>query len=137
MRDPETMSFRGGVPIVGSSSCRVLVIASDRRFRTLAATLLAQHGYDVAVGGRGEDITQLAVRERADVVVIDATASLTAAAREAARLGSLRPRVGIVAVSDGDGGRLAALPVLPKWTSFDEVFEAIDRSRAPETHVAR
>jgi len=122
------------IKLAGSSvagwATRVLVIASDRRFRAVAATLLTQRGYAVAVGGRGEDIAELAVRERADVVIIDASASLTVAAREAARLGSLRPRVGVVAVSDGSGHGLAALPVLPKWSSFDEVFRAIDRARA-------
>jgi hypothetical protein len=117
-------------PVRARPGIRVLVIASDRRFRAVAATLLTQRGYTVAVGGRGEDITELAVAERADVVIIDASASLTVAAREAARLGSLRPRVGVVAVSDGSGNGLAALPVLPKWSSFDEVFEAIDRVRA-------
>jgi DNA-binding NtrC family response regulator len=127
--------------VAAGSRSRVLVIASDRRFRTVAATLLTQHGYDVAVGGRGEDITELALRERADVVVIDASASLTVAARQAARLGLLRPRVRVVAVSDGDGAGLAALPVLPKWSSFDEVFEAIERARAEDargglTHVS-
>jgi CheY-like chemotaxis protein len=127
-------------PVPAGSATRVLLIASDRRFRTVAATLLTQRGYAVAVGGRGEDITELAVRERADVVIIDASTSLTVAAREAARLGSLRPRVGVVAVSDGSGHGLAALPVLPKWSSFDEVFEAIDRvcpdrSRAGVTRV--
>jgi hypothetical protein len=130
-----------GAALAGSCT-RVLVIASDRRFRTVAATLLTQRGYAVAVGGRGEDITELAVRERADVVIIDASASLTVAAREAARLGALRPRVEVVAVSDGSGHGLAALPVLPKWSSFEEVFEAIDRVRADGlragvTHVAR
>jgi hypothetical protein len=129
-------------PLRNGACTRVLVIASDRRFRSVAATLLTQRGYTVAVGGRGEDVIELAIRERADVVVIDASASLTVAAREAARLGSLRPRVEVVAVSDGSGHGLAALPLLPKWSSFDELFEAIDRvrmngSRGRVTHVAR
>jgi CheY-like chemotaxis protein len=128
-----------GLP--ASFRTRVLVIASDRRFRAVAATLLTQRGYAVSVGGRGEDVAELAVREHADVVIIDASASLTVAAREAARLGSLRPRVEVVAVSDGSGHGLATLPLLPKWSSFDEVFEAIDRvrpdgSRAGVTRVA-
>jgi CheY-like chemotaxis protein len=128
--EPAIPNGKRAASVLSSFGTRVLVIASDRRFRAVAATLLTQRGYVVAVGGRGEDIAELAVRERADVVIIDASASLTVAAREAARLGSLRPRVGVVAVSDGSGHGLAALPVLPKWSSFDEVFEAIDRVRA-------
>ena len=138
---PATPNGQRSDAVLSSFATRVLVIASDRRFRGVAATLLTQRGYAVAVGGRGEDIAELAVRERADVVIIDASTSLTVAAREAARVGSLRPRVGVVAVSDGSSHGLAALPVLPKWSSFDEVFEAIDRvradgGRAGVTHVA-
>ena len=74
------------------------------------------------------DVAELAVREAADVVVIAASASLTAAAREAARLGSLNPPVGIVAVSADASLGLATLPVLPKWSPFDALFAAIERA---------
>jgi CheY-like chemotaxis protein len=108
-----------------SATPRVLVVANDRRFRAVAATLLSQRGYTVSVGGHGEDVIDLAIRERADVVVLDASASLTAAAREAARLGSLRPRVAVVAVAADPGDGLAALPVHAKWGSIDELLRAI------------
>jgi DNA-binding NtrC family response regulator len=109
---------------------RVLLVADDRRFRALAATLLSQRGYSVSVGLRGADIAELAVREAADVVVIDASTSLTAAAHEAARLGSLTPPVGIVAVSGDSQAGLATLPVLPKWSPFEALFGAIERACA-------
>ncbi|MFZ0043829.1 MAG: hypothetical protein WAK93_21140 [Solirubrobacteraceae bacterium] len=112
----------------GSPAPRVLVIASDRRFRALTATLLTQRGYPVSVGGHGVDVAELAVRERADVVVLDASASLTAAAREAARLGQLRPRVAVVAVGTDRTDGLAALPVHAKWGSFEELLGAITRA---------
>jgi CheY-like chemotaxis protein len=109
---------------------RVLLVADDRRFRALAATLLSRRGYSVAVCARGADVVEAASRESVSVVVIDASASLTAAAREAARLGSLRPPVGIVAVSaDCDSG-LAALPVVPKWSPCEALFNAIERAGA-------
>ncbi|MGA9859986.1 MAG: hypothetical protein WBQ18_19125 [Solirubrobacteraceae bacterium] len=111
---------------------RVLVVAGDRRYRSVTATLLTQRGYAVSAGARHEDIVELAVRERADVVVIDASASLTAAACQAARLDALRPRVGVVAVGAEPVTGLTALPVLPKWGSFDALFAAIDR--AGESH---
>jgi len=109
---------------------RVLLVADDRRFRALASTLLSQRGYSVSVCLRGEDVTELAVREAADVVVIDASSSLTAAAHEAARLGSLTPPVGIVAVSADSHAGLATLPVVPKWSPFEELFGAIERACA-------
>jgi CheY-like chemotaxis protein len=109
---------------------RVLLAADDRRFRALACTLLSRRGYSVTVCARGEDLAQAAVRDRADVVVIDASASLTAAAGEAARLGALSRPVGIVAVSGDPCTGLAALPVIPKWSSFEALSAAIERACA-------
>jgi uncharacterized protein len=111
-----------------SGSARVLLVASDRRFRAVASTLLTQRGYSVVVGDRSQDVAALASREGAQVVVIDATASLTAVAREVARLESLRPRVGVVAVSGEPEDGLAALPLISKWTSFDALFVAIENA---------
>jgi DNA-binding NtrC family response regulator len=107
---------------------RVLLVADDRRFRALAGTLLTRRGYAVSVCPRGEDLTRAAVRESADVVVIDASASLTQAAQEAARLGALSPPVGIVAVSGDPHTGLAALPVIPKWSPFEALFAAVERA---------
>jgi CheY-like chemotaxis protein len=107
---------------------RVLLVTSDRRFRALASTLLSQRGYAVIVSRGSEDVSELAERERADVVLLDATASLTAVARQSARLGSLRTPVGVVAVSGESAGSLEALPVLAKWSSFDEVLSAVEHA---------
>jgi CheY-like chemotaxis protein len=109
---------------------RVLLVADDRRFRALACTLLTRRGYAVAVCARSENLAVAAVREAADVVVIDATASLTTAACEAARLAALTPPVGIVAVSAESHSGLAALPVIPKWSPFEALFAAIERACA-------
>lgn len=119
MRAQETRSLR-----------RVLLVADDRRFRALASTLLSRRGYAVAVCGRGADIVEAALTEAVDVVVIDASSSLTTAARDAARLGSLRPPVGIVAVSADPHSGLAALPVVPKWSPCEGLFDAIERAGA-------
>ncbi len=107
---------------------RVLLVTSDRRFRALASTLLSQRGYSVIVSRGDEDVSELAERERADVVLLDATVSLTAVARQSARLGSLATPVGVVAVSGESAGSLGALPVFAKWTSFDEVLTAVERA---------
>lgn len=120
-------------------AARVLVVAADRRYRTVTATLLAQRGFDVTADCGEDDLLELAVRERVDVVVIDASASLTAAARQRARLDALRPPVAVVAVSDESRTGLAALPVLPKWGQFEELLEAVARAgdggRARGTYV--
>jgi uncharacterized protein len=124
------------VPRVGGASsgasasgARVLLVMSDRRFRALASALLTRRGYSVAVGDPKSDVVELAVRERADVVVLDASSSLTAVAREAARLRTLRPPVAVVAVGMDPDQSLSALPVISKWSSFDALYTAIEQVR--------
>lgn len=107
---------------------RVLVVASDRRFRAVTSTLLTQRGCVVSVDDGSGRLPEGSAGERAEVVILDATRSLTAAARTAARLESLRPPVGVVAVSADPSERLAALPVLAKWDSFDALFGAVQRA---------
>jgi uncharacterized membrane protein (UPF0127 family) len=107
---------------------RVLLVANDRRFRAVASTLLTQRGYSVAIGDHSQDVTEFAAREGAEVVVIDATASLTSVARDVARLEALRPRVGVVVVSAEPRDGLIALPLISKWNSFEVLFEAIEQA---------
>jgi CheY-like chemotaxis protein len=121
---PATVALR--VTHLRPAPHRVLLVTSDRRFRALASTLLSQRGYAVIVSRGSEDVSELAERERADVVLLDATASLTAVARQSARLASLPTPVGVVAVSGESAGSLEALPVLAKWSSFDEVLTAVE-----------
>jgi predicted O-methyltransferase YrrM len=109
-------------------------VVRDRRYRALASALLSQRGLTVRVCRRGEDVVDVVTREAIDVVVIDASASLTTAALEAARLESLHPPVTVVAVSEDLRPGLAAMPVLPKWTDFAGVFAAIDRARENFLH---
>ncbi len=107
---------------------RVLLVADDRRFRALAATLLSRRGYAVSVCSRRVDLVEVTRREAADVVVLDASASLTTAARDAARLSALEPPVAIVAVSTDAHPGLAALPVVSKWGPAEALFAAIERA---------
>ncbi len=99
----------------------------------MASTLLSRRGNTVLDCHWGEDVAEVAVRERIDVVLFDASGSLTATARDAARLAVLDPPIGIVAVSEETQPGLATLPVLPKWTAFEEVFAAIERACSPWT----
>lgn len=121
------LSPADGAPMTADG--RVLLVANDRRFRAVASTLLTQRGYSVAVGDHSQDVTEFAMREGAEVVVIDATASLTSIARDVARLEALRPRVGVVVVSAEPRDGLIALPLISKWNSFDALFAAIAHAR--------
>ncbi len=109
---------------------RILLVAGDRRFRAVASTLLSRRGYRVLVPERDDDLALLAAREHVEVVLIDATSSLTEAARETARLQAMAPSVAVLAVSDEPDPALTSLPVLSKWGEFGSLFDAIERVRA-------
>jgi CheY-like chemotaxis protein len=122
------------VPAVVSKApaqTRLLLVAGDRRFRTVASVLLTRRGYRVTAREDAGDMVEVAAREGTEVVVIEAP-SLTQAAREAARLRALSPPIGVVAVSDDPHDGLATFPVLPKWGSFGALFDAIERARDDE-----
>jgi uncharacterized protein len=110
----------------GVGGTRVLIAAKDRRFRVVAGALLARRGYEVTFTERTANMAEIAKRVRAEVVVLDAGDSLTAAAREAAQLETLAPAVGLVVVSEQYEDGLSAMPVVAKWGSFDELFRMIE-----------
>jgi hypothetical protein len=90
--------------------------------------LLTRRGYAVTQTDGTAGIAELAERTRADVVVLDAGTSLISAAHEAGRIEALRPPVGVVLVGERFDA-LSATPVLEKWASFNELFDAIERVR--------
>jgi DNA-binding response OmpR family regulator len=106
----------------------LLLVSSDRRFRAVASALLTQRGYSIAIGDSDDDVVELAVRNGVDVVVADVSTSLTEAAHDAARLGTLRPAIALVAVGSEPQDGLAAMPVISKWDSFDQLLAAIDHA---------
>jgi uncharacterized protein len=114
-----------GATPVEPASTRVLLVGSDRRFRSVAAALLTQRGCAVSHSERILGVAELARCEQADVVVLDAGVSLTSAAREAARIDGLHLGVGVVVVGDEPEDSLAAMPVQAKWGSFDALYDAI------------
>ena len=114
---------------------RVLLLATDRRFGNVAATLLTRRGYVVTRGERTADVATLAARDGAEVVVLEAGPSLTVAARDAAQIEMLHPRVGVVVVGEEPDRALSAMPVLAKWGAFDELHDAIERARPGATQA--
>lgn len=108
---------------------RILLISADRRFRSVAAALFTRRGWPVAVGGFRDDVDALMAGSEPDVALIDASHSLTTAAETVARMERGRPRLSVVVVSDGNRPALPALPVHPKWGSFDSLCETIEQER--------
>jgi PleD family two-component response regulator len=100
---------------------RVLVAARDARFGRVAGFLVARRGYDVEILRRPSTVLEAIPRVGADVVIVDATDSVSETARMLAALEALHPHVTAVVVSDdpaadSDGGPFR---VLPKWTSLE------------------
>ncbi len=116
---------------------RVLLVGSDRRFRSVTAALLQRRGYSVTIGEQMASMAEVAAREHVDVVVLDTGALPALAALEAAKLEALNPSVGMIFVSDGLGQALPATPVLPKWGSFDGLYDAIEVVRAAKPQSGR
>jgi uncharacterized membrane protein (UPF0127 family)/CheY-like chemotaxis protein len=116
---------------------KVLLVGSDRRFRSVTAALLQRRGYSVTIGEQMASMAEVAARERVDVVVLDTGALPALAALEAAKLEALNPSVGMIFVSDGIGQALPSTPVLPKWGSFDGLYDAIEVVRAAKPPSGR
>jgi uncharacterized membrane protein (UPF0127 family)/CheY-like chemotaxis protein len=110
---------------------RVLLVGADRRFRSVAAALLTRRGCQVTLAEKTTNVANLAGRGEADVVVFDMGTSLTDAAYAAAQVEALEPRVGMVIVGDEAEQGLSAMPVLPKWGSFDVLYAAIEHAQPP------
>jgi uncharacterized membrane protein (UPF0127 family) len=120
----------GAAPIAEAvDGTRVLLLGSDRRFRSLAALLLTRRGCVVTLGEHPADAGELPGLAQVEVVVLDAGASLTGAAREAALIERADPPVGLVVVGEAPEQGLSAMPVLAKWGAFDDLYSAIVRAR--------
>jgi hypothetical protein len=130
-----SISATAAKPACGTDGeIRVLLVGTDRRFRSVAAALLTRRGCVVSLGERTPaNIAELAQRERADVVVLDAGASLPDAAHDAVQIESLERPIGIVLVGDEAERGFSTMPVLPKWGSFDRIYGAIERARGAAT----
>ena len=106
---------------------RVLVAARDARFNRVAGFLLARRGFDVEVLRRPSELLDTVSRIGIDVVIVDASESMSDVARAVAALEALHPHITVVVVADdpaeGDGD---ALRVLPKWTSLETLVANLE-----------
>ena len=104
-------------------------MSRDRRFSRLAGFLLARHGHVVETLRTAGEARQRAETEELDVVVLDASSSVAAAARSVRALHGTRPGLGVVVVADEPSHELPqSLRVLEKWGSFDDVEAEIRRA---------
>jgi len=112
---------------------RVLVVARDARFGRVAGFLLSRRGFEVESLPRPNRVMETVARGGVDVLILDASGSLSEAARTAASLEALYPHITTILVSDEP--RVDGVPdLLPKWTSLETLalnLEAMHLGLAP------
>jgi uncharacterized membrane protein (UPF0127 family) len=105
---------------------RVLLSTTDDRFLRLTRFLLTRDQFQVEWTKRLSKTVDLVTRHHSDVVVVDATESLTDAARAVAALEALHPDVRVVVVYDGDPPRwTSGLKVAEKWQALETLPDEI------------
>jgi uncharacterized membrane protein (UPF0127 family)/CheY-like chemotaxis protein len=113
---------------------RVLVSTNDPRFNRVASFLLIREGFRVETTNESERVLAAVANKRADVVVLDGSQSLAAAARTVRAVAAVGSSVGVVVVTDADVGGLQTLATLPKWGPFEAIVSEIERAHA-RTHA--
>ncbi|HTH71658.1 MAG TPA: hypothetical protein VL493_10305 [Candidatus Saccharimonadales bacterium] len=115
-------------PVIRLRPIRTLVIARDLAFRERSMTVLVELGYvafAVTPLEEADAVVALVARQRADVVVLDATGCAGAVARVVAALYESAPRAGVVVVSGTDDRVAHTMPVLAKWGWAADLTRAV------------
>jgi uncharacterized membrane protein (UPF0127 family) len=105
---------------------RVLVLSSDHQFRSVMSLLLARRNCSVTSSTNASRLSELALREHPDVVVVDA--GEVAAAAAVAKVGALGRPVGLVLVADEAHPERYGSAVLAKWGPFGDLLDAIEHA---------
>jgi hypothetical protein len=108
-----------------------LVASRDPRFARVSYFLLQRCGFAVETTSKPSRLLDHLQRWRANVVVLDCSDSLAVAARTVAAIQASTPQIGVVLVDESPEPVSAhGLPVLPKWTAFKDLVEAIESVHA-------
>src|SRR4030095_9074191 len=97
------------------------------RFNRVAGFLLARRGFDVETLQRPSAILDMVARTGVDVVILDASDSVSETARAVAALDALYPHIPAIVVADepaeADGGTFR---ILAKWTSLETLVANLE-----------
>jgi hypothetical protein len=104
---------------------RVLVVSAEEPFRAASTMLIERRDCVVFSLPDVYGAAELIAHERLDVAVVDGAESLRAIAGE---LAQAMPPVAVVSVGDAEDVGLPGGPLLARWTRFEELFEAIERT---------
>jgi uncharacterized membrane protein (UPF0127 family) len=110
---------------------RVLLGSRDDRFLRLARFLLTRSDFLVESTKRIPGAVEYVERHGSDVVVLDASDSLSEAARTVAAIEALNPEVRVLLVCDSDRPRpTSGLNVMEKWQALESLADEIKLSHA-------
>jgi uncharacterized membrane protein (UPF0127 family)/CheY-like chemotaxis protein len=113
---------------------RVLIATRDDDFTRLAHFLLSRNGFTVETTKKMSQAVDIVGRLWMDVVVLDASDSLSEAARTVAAIEALHPQVSVLLVSDDERPKPnAALQVADKWEAMETLTEDIRRAHTSAT----
>jgi hypothetical protein len=122
-----------GAKVMRLRPLRVLIVSVDYRFRTVISMLIARRGCSAFSVGGADDVAEMLVRERVDVMLIDGVGLLREIARDVAQSDASAPPIGVVLVGESTPAAPAGLVSLTKWGAFGALFAAIveaDRARS-------
>jgi hypothetical protein len=120
-------SMAPGKPV---TSIRALVVGADEGYRRRAQLVMDELGsvaFALVAPTDAGDVAFLARRERAEVVVLDATGCEVSVAAVIAALADVMPRLGVVVVCEHLTPAAQQLHALPKWGWRSELRGAIQR----------
>ena len=104
---------------------RVLVASPDKRFLAAAAFFLTRRRFAVNAVRERDQVVRAVEDGDVDVVVLDASDSVAAAARTAGAIEGLRPHTRVILLSDDDALARDALPTLAKWGALGRLADAV------------
>jgi uncharacterized protein len=113
---------------------RVLLGTRDEEFLRLAQFLLTRNGFAVESTKKIVNAVDLVGRHRLDVVVLDASDSMSETARTVAAIEALHPQVGVLLVCDDERPRpTTGLEIVEKWEALETLTDDIRRSFSSAT----
>jgi uncharacterized membrane protein (UPF0127 family) len=113
---------------------RVLLGTRDEEFLRLAQFLLTRNGFAVESTKKIVNAVDLVGRHRLDVVVLDASDSMSETARTVAAIEALHPQVGVLLVCDDERPRpTTGLETVEKWEALETLTDDIRRSFSSAT----
>jgi CheY-like chemotaxis protein len=114
--------------IVQMRTVHLLLLTSEWSYRIVMSMLLTRRGYTVVAGGLGE-ARQLLLRERPDVVLLDA-GELPAQLEHTLTLArKLAESASVVVVAGRASAPTRGIPVLARWAPLGELVAVLERTK--------